>query len=102
MTTQDDSALPSRLGRRHFLKIAGATVAFSRLVGCTSRPREKIVPYVVQPRGMTPGLSEAFATSLSIDGLALGLLVESHEGRPTKIEGHPLHPASLGATSSIA
>src|ERR1041385_8955877 len=91
-----------RIDRRRFLEIAGATIAFSRLVGCTSRPREKIVPYVEQPRGLTPGRSEYFATSFAVDGVAVGLLALSHEGRPTKVEGHPEPPASLGATSAIA
>ena len=41
-----------------------------------------------------------FATALLHGGYARGVLVESHMGRPTKIEGNPLHPASLGSTSA--
>src|SRR6185369_6403155 len=61
-------------------------------------PTGKIVPYVRQPEKITPGKSLYFATSMSIDGPGIGLLVESREGRPIKVEGNPLHPASLGAT----
>src|SRR6478735_4500635 len=43
-----------------------------------------------------------FATAMPLGGTAIGLLVETHEGRPTKIEGNPLHPSSLGATNPIA
>ncbi|MFY0535697.1 hypothetical protein [Nannocystis pusilla] len=39
-----------------------------------------------------------FASAFTRDAYAYGILVETHEGRPTKIEGHPEHRASLGAT----
>ncbi len=87
--------------RRSFLKLLGASIALAGLSGCTRAPRQKIVPYVAQPPEVTPGVPAHYATAISIDGYASGLLVESREGRPVKIEGNPRHPASLGATSAI-
>jgi molybdopterin-containing oxidoreductase family iron-sulfur binding subunit len=57
---------------------------------------------VRQPENVIPGRPLFYATAMTLGGLATGLLVESHEGRPTKIEGNPLHPASLGATDVFA
>ena len=51
-----------------------------------------------QPEQLVPGRPLFFATAAGHDGYARGILVESHEGRPTKIEGNPDHPASLGGT----
>jgi molybdopterin-containing oxidoreductase family iron-sulfur binding subunit len=85
-------------GRRNFLKIMGASLALAGVTGCTRQPDEKIVPYVKAPEDLIPGRPLYFATAVSHGGYARGVLVESHEGRPTKIEGNPEHPASLGAT----
>ena len=60
------------------------------------------MPYVEQPEQIVPGKALFFATALATDGFALGVLVESQMGRPTKIEGNPDHPASLGATDAFA
>src|SRR5450755_1734512 len=85
--------------RRRFLALLGASLGLAGLAGCGMHPpREKIVPYVRPPDGMTPGKPQFYATAMTLAGTAIGLLVESHEGRPTKIEGNPDHPASLGAT----
>jgi len=84
--------------RRAFLKLMGASMALAGIGGCTRQPAETIVPYVRQPEELVPGRPLFFATALAIGGVATGVLVESHEGRPTKIEGNPLHPGSLGAT----
>ncbi len=89
------------LSRRRFLKLMGASLALAGFgtAGCTKQPQEKILPYVRQPELITPGIPLQFATAMPhFHGFARGVLVESHMGRPTKIEGNPEHPASLGAT----
>ncbi len=88
--------------RRGFLKLMAASLGLAGLTACVRYPEEKIVPYVDQPQGMTPGKPQFYASATLHDGFANGVLVESHEGRPTKIEGNPDHPASLGATDSFA
>src|ERR1700732_2943464 len=87
--------------RRNFLKLMAASLAFAGLAGCKSNEQSNIVPYVKQPDGMVLGKPLFFATVMPFAGDAIGLLVESHEGRPTKIEGNPDHPASQGATDAI-
>jgi molybdopterin-containing oxidoreductase family iron-sulfur binding subunit len=57
------------------------------------------MPYAQQPENLIPGRPLYFATAMTIEGVAQGILAESHEGRPTKIEGNPQHPATLGAAS---
>src|SRR5690606_25478097 len=84
------------VSRRRFLQLMGASLALAGLQACGERPREPIMPYVRQPEQIVPGKPLYFATAHTLDGYARGLLVESHEGRPTKIEGNPLHPASPG------
>ncbi len=88
--------------RRDFMRLLGGTVALagiSSLAGCVRQPRQEIVPYIDQPERVIPGKPLFYATALAFMGFGRGVLVETHEGHPTKIEGNPLHPASLGATS---
>ncbi|MBZ5647736.1 MAG: TAT-variant-translocated molybdopterin oxidoreductase [Acidobacteriia bacterium] len=88
--------------RRDFLKLSGASLAFAGLMGCTKQPLEPIVPYVRQPEELVLGKPLFFATAMTLSGYGKPLLVESHEGRPTKIEGNPDHPASRGASDLFA
>jgi molybdopterin-containing oxidoreductase family iron-sulfur binding subunit len=88
------------VSRRSFLQLMGAAVALSGVVGCR-RPLAKILPYAKMPEDLLPGIAQYYATVMPFQGGAEGLLVESHTGRPTKIEGNPGHPASLGATHGI-
>ncbi len=89
------------LTRRTFLKALGASVALAGLDGCTRIPAEKILPFVDEPAEFTPGVPVHYATSMMLDGYATGLVVEANDGRPTKIEGNPDHPASLGAAGIL-
>ncbi len=88
--------------RRDFLRLMAASLAFAGLSGCGRTPEQTIVPYVKQPDGLVLGKPQFYATVMPFGADAIGLLVESHEGRPTKIEGNPEHPSSLGATNVFA
>ena len=89
-------------GRRNFLKLMGASLALAGLSACTRQPNEFIMPYVRQPEDLIPGRPLFYATATTLNGVASGVLAESHEGRPTKIEGNPEHPATLGACDSFS
>ncbi|GJQ20340.1 MAG: molybdopterin oxidoreductase [Bacteroidia bacterium] len=91
----------SSMGRRQFLMLMGASLALAGLNACTKQPDEKIIPFVRSPELVTPGVPLSFATAMVHGGFATGILVTSHMGRPTKIEGNPDHPASLGATDAF-
>ncbi len=90
--------LPARMGRRGFLVGLGATGAAVGLQACIRRPVEEILPFSTGPEYVVPGVPLHFATVTARRGEALGLVVTSHEGRPTKIEGNPAHPVSRGST----
>jgi molybdopterin-containing oxidoreductase family iron-sulfur binding subunit len=99
---QQASVWMDPIGRRQFLQLMAASLALAGLGACTRQPDEKIVPYVRAPEDIVPGIPLFFATAMTLGGIASGVLVESHMGRPTKIEGNPKHPASLGATNAFA
>jgi MoCo/4Fe-4S cofactor protein with predicted Tat translocation signal len=88
--------------RREFLLLMGASFAFAGMTGCAPQaPVGEILPYARQPEQLVSGKALRFATTFTLGGFATGILVKSHEGRPTKIEGNPDHPASLGATDAF-
>jgi molybdopterin-containing oxidoreductase family iron-sulfur binding subunit len=93
------SERPDELSRRSMLTLMGASFAMAGLAGCR-RPVEKIVPYVNAPEYVIPGVPRAFATTVPFGTSAYGVVVESHEGRPSKIEGNELHPSSKGAATT--
>ena len=90
------------VSRRKFLSLMGASVALAGAVGCNPsiRPasRRQVVPYVNQPDQILPGVPLFFATAMAqANGVGLGLIVKSVDGRPIKCEGNPNHPSSLGS-----
>jgi molybdopterin-containing oxidoreductase family iron-sulfur binding subunit len=87
--------------RRDFLKLMGASMALAGMAGCGRTPEQTIVPYVKAPDGLILGKPQQYATVMPFGADAVGVLVESHEGRPTKIDGNPDHPSSLGSTDAI-
>jgi molybdopterin-containing oxidoreductase family iron-sulfur binding subunit len=99
----DPRAEKAGVSRRSMLKLMGASAALAGLTACTKLPDQKIVPYAQQqPEDYIPGKPLFYATAMPLAGYATGLLVESHMGRPTKVEGNPSHPASLGAANVMA
>jgi Fe-S-cluster-containing dehydrogenase component/anaerobic selenocysteine-containing dehydrogenase len=98
-TPPSDDAL--YVSRRGLLGAMAATAAMVGAEGCR-RPLERVVPYTKMPETVIPGVPSHYATVIQRRGDALGLVVESHEGRPTKIEGNETHPSSLGAADLVA
>jgi len=92
------SEIKDNMTRRKFLTLMGASMALAGLTSCR-RPVEKIVPYVTAPEQIIPGIPQYYATTMPLGTDAYGLVVESHEGRPTKIEGNIKHSSTLGSSN---
>jgi Fe-S-cluster-containing dehydrogenase component len=88
------------MGRRSFVQLVGAAAGLAGLAACKP-PRQNVVSFVRPPREETPSVPNAYATALGRGGYGIGVVVTSSEGRPTKIEGNPGHPASLGGTDAM-
>ena len=93
--------LSGGVDRRHFLQLMAASIGLAGLAGCR-RPEMKALPYSKPPEEVVPGLPNFYATAMPRRGSALPVLVESHEGRPTKIEGNPRAPDSGGSSDTLA
>lgn len=95
------ASTPEGLDRREFLKLMGASLALSSL-SCVRRPTEQLVPYVKRPREVIPGIPNYYASSFYDGGEGFGLIVQTREGRPIKVEGNPKHPSNTGGMSARA
>lgn len=97
---ENASEMTNPVTRRKFLTLMGASVAFAGLAGCR-RPVEKIIPYVTAPENIVPGKSMQYATAMPFGLNSYGLVVESHVGRPTKIEGNKRHSVTMGKSNRL-
>jgi MoCo/4Fe-4S cofactor protein with predicted Tat translocation signal len=91
--------------RRTWLRLMGASLALAGLSACGSEQSPGDPPLlspVAHRPGHIPGNPIWIATTLDQDDTGFGVLVKSQDGRPIKIEGNPLHSASLGATNVFA
>ena len=92
--------LAETITRKKFLSLMGASMAMAGLVGCR-KPVQKILPYIQAPEEIIPGIPNYYATTMPFGMNSFGVVVESHEGRPTHIEGNNLHSSSKGAVNSF-
>jgi len=82
--------------RRDFLKVVGVTGAGASIAGCSTGDVERLLPYVVAPEEVTPGVATWYTTVCGGCSAGCGMWVRTREGRAVKIEGNPEHPVSLG------
>ncbi len=94
---KDGQEASSSFDRREALKLLGASLGLAGMTACVRRPEEEILPYTKHPEHVIPGVANYYATSLKTPFGHLGIVAESHEGRPTKLEGNVDHPESKGA-----
>lgn len=89
--------------RRSVLKLMGAASALAGLSGCRSLvlPQQKVVPYVQQPENAVNGTTTQYATVYNQGGFGVGVLATAHDFRPTKLDGNPNHPSSLGGLDAV-
>lgn len=96
---ENATELNDGVSRRGFLRVMGASIALAGFAACR-RPVQKILPYSHQPEDIVPGIPLFYASAMPFQGSLTGLVIENHEGRPTKVEGNDLHPASHGNTNA--
>jgi len=89
--------------RRNFMKLMAASFALGGLglAGCR-RPEKNILPFGKSVEGIIPGLPQYYATAMPLRKSAIPLLAETHQGRPTKVEGNPTYAPHGGASSLLA
>lgn len=97
---ENATELKDQVSRRSFLRVMGASIALAGFASCR-RPVQKILPYTEQPEDVIPGTPLYYASAMPFQGNLSGIVVENHEGRPTKIEGNKLHPDSVGSTNKF-
>lgn len=89
------------LKRRDFLKIIGVAGGTAAVMGACSDPVEQIIPYVIPPDGIIPGVPNYYSSTCRECPAGCGIVVKNREGRAIKVEGNPKNPISLGGSCSM-
>lgn len=95
----EGASLMDGVQRRGFIKVMAASFGLAGLgmTGCR-RPEHAILPHGKSPEELIPGVPNYYSSARPTSGGFIPLIVESHDGRPTKIEGNPSHLPSGGST----
>jgi len=90
--------------RRSFFKIVASSGAAVAAGGCGNDVNElvgnipeKLIPYVVPPDNIVPGVAAYFSTVCRECPAGCGLVAKNRDGRVIKLEGNPDHPVNAGA-----
>ena len=81
--------------RRDFLKLVGIGVA-GTAAGCAAPPAEKLIPYLIAPEDIQPGVPYYYASACRECPAGCGMVVRTREGRAIKLEGNTAHPLGQG------
>ncbi len=92
----ENKSMRDGIKRRDFLKVLGVSGAGATLTGCSTEKVERLLPYVVAPDDITPGVSTWYTTVCDGCSAQCGMWVRTREGRAIKVEGNPNHPVSEG------
>ncbi|MCB0325730.1 MAG: TAT-variant-translocated molybdopterin oxidoreductase, partial [Bdellovibrionales bacterium] len=92
-----DTFLAKEFSRRAFLKASSSAAIAAQFAACIPRTTDELVPYVEMPEHVLPGKATYYASAICHHGLATGVLIETHLGRPTRVRGNPSHPDAKGA-----
>lgn len=98
---EDSGEESSGFDRRSFLKLAGFSFAGAALAGCQEGKMEKVIPFLIQPEEITPGLAYWYTTTCAGCNAGCGVMAKCRDGRPIKLEGNPNHPISNGGLCAI-
>lgn len=93
----ESSSLKQTFERRTFLKVLGSSVPGAAVAACSPASPEQIIPYVVPPGDVVPGVASWYPTICGECPAGCGTVVRTLEGRPVKVEGNPEHPVNRGA-----
>ena len=94
--TDSSSPLVDRVGRRTFLKVLGSAGPAAAAAACSPVPPERIIPFVVPPDDVIPGVATWYASVCGECPAGCGVRVRTREGRAVKVEGNPEHPVNRG------